>query len=68
MPVARAGGAFLDRPLSGEWPHLWLDATCLGHREGGRIVSVAAMIAVACDAEGNREVEWRELGIKALWR
>src|SRR3712207_524108 len=21
--------AFLDRPLAGEWPYLWLDATCL---------------------------------------
>jgi transposase-like protein len=32
-------GAFLDRPLSGEWPYLWLDATYLRQREGGRIVS-----------------------------
>ena len=28
-------GAFLDRPLSGEWPYLWLDATYLKQREGG---------------------------------
>jgi transposase-like protein len=33
--------AFLKRPLSGEWPYLWLDATYLKVREGGRIVSVA---------------------------
>jgi putative transposase len=39
--------AFLDRPLAGEWPYLWLDATYLKQREGGRIVSVAAIIAVA---------------------
>ena len=37
--------AFLDRPLTGEWPYLWLDATYLKQREGGRIVSVAAIIA-----------------------
>jgi putative transposase len=27
--------AFLDRPLAGEWPYLWLDATYLKQREGG---------------------------------
>src|ERR687890_450652 len=44
--------AFLDRPLEGKWPYLWLDATYLKIREGGRIVSVAAIIAVAVDTEG----------------
>ena len=29
--------AFLDRPLAGEWPYLWLDATYLKQREGGRL-------------------------------
>src|SRR5205085_7958569 len=28
---------FLERPLEGEWPYLWLDATYLKVREGGRI-------------------------------
>jgi transposase-like protein len=55
-------GAFLDRPLSGEWPYLWLDATYLRQREGGRIVSVAAIIAVACDAEGHREIVGLHIG------
>ncbi len=36
--------AFLERPLEGEWPYLWLDATYLKVREGGRIVSVAAIL------------------------
>ena len=49
-------GAFLDRPLTGNWPYLWLDATYLKQREGGRIVSVAAIIAVAVDSEGRREI------------
>src|SRR5689334_4305022 len=48
--------AFLERPLEGEWPYLWLDATYLKVRDGGRIVSVAAIIAVAVDAEGRREI------------
>src|SRR5271165_7458440 len=44
--------AFLDRPLAGDWPYLWLDATYLKQREGGRIVSVAAIIAVAVNTDG----------------
>jgi putative transposase len=48
--------AFLGRPLEGEWPYLWLDATYLKEREGGRIVSVAAIIAVAVNSDGRREI------------
>jgi putative transposase len=55
-------GGFLERPLEGEWPCLWLDATYLKVREGGRIVSVAAIIAVAVDAEGRREIVGLGLG------
>jgi transposase-like protein len=40
-------GAYLDRPIAAEWPHLWLDATYLKVRDGGRVVSVAAIIAGA---------------------
>jgi putative transposase len=54
--------AFLDRPLTGEWPYLWLDATYLKQREGGRIVSVAAIIAVAVNAEGRREIVGLHIG------
>jgi putative transposase len=53
---------FLERPLEGEWPYLWLDATYLKVREGGRIVSVAAIIAVAVDSEGRREIVGLHLG------
>ena len=55
-------GAFLKRPLEGEWPYLWLDATYLKVREGGRIVSVAAIIAVAVDTEGKREIVGLHIG------
>jgi putative transposase len=48
--------AFLGRPLDGDWPYLWLDATYLKVREGGRIVSVAAIIAVAANTDGRREI------------
>jgi len=48
--------AFLERPLEGDWPYLWIDATYVKVRQSGRIVSVAAIIAVAVNAEGRREV------------
>ena len=62
--------AFLDRPLEGAWPYLWLDATYLRQREGGRIVSVAAIVAVAVDAEGRREIVGLHIGpseAEAFW-
>jgi putative transposase len=54
--------AFLERPLEGEWPYLWLDATYLKVREGGRIVPVAAIIAVAVSSDGRREIIGLGLG------
>jgi transposase-like protein len=47
---------FLQRPLSAEWPYVWLDATYLKVRQGGRIVSVAAIIAMAVNTNGRREI------------
>jgi putative transposase len=48
--------AFLNRPLEGDWPYLWIDATYVKVRQAGRIVSVAVIIAVAVNTEGTREV------------
>jgi putative transposase len=56
MDIDERVSGFLERPLEGEWPYLWLDATYLKVREGGRIVSVAAIIAVAVSTEGKREI------------
>lgn len=50
------------RRLVGDWPYLWLDATYLEVREGGRIVRVAAMIAVAVTTEGQREIVGLRIG------
>ena len=55
-------GGFLGRPLEGEWPYLWLDATYLKVREGGRIVSVAAIVAVAVTTDGKREIVGLHIG------
>ena len=48
--------AFLSRPLEGDWPYLWIDATYLKVRQSGRIVSVAVIIAVGVNGDGRREV------------
>jgi putative transposase len=53
---------FLQRPLAGEWPYLWLDATYLKVREGGRVVSVAVIVAVAVTTEGRREIVGLHIG------
>jgi len=54
--------AFLARPIEGDWPYLWIDATYLKVREAGRIVSVAVIIAVAVNTEGMREVLGMAMG------
>jgi len=53
--------AFLQRPLEGAWPYLWLDATYIKVRDGGRIVSRAVIVAVGVNEDGKREV----LGVHA---
>jgi transposase-like protein len=47
---------FLNRPIEGDWPYLWLDATYVKVREAGRIVSVAVTVAVGVNGDGRREV------------
>ena len=54
--------SFLDRPLEGDWPYLWLDATYLKVRQAGRIVSVAVTVAVAVNDQGRREVLGMAIG------
>jgi transposase-like protein len=48
--------SFLNRPLEGDWPYLWLDATYVKVRQDGRIVSVAVIVAVGVNGDGRREV------------
>ena len=47
---------FLERPIEGDWPYVWVDATYLKVRQNGRIVSVAVIIAVGVNSDGRREV------------
>ena len=58
----RAGQCLPGAADRGEWPYLWLDATYLKVRDGGRIVSVAAIIAVAVNTEGRREIVGLRIG------
>src|SRR5215470_10684317 len=53
---------FLDRPLEGDWPYLWVDATYVKVRNNGRIVSVAVIVAVGVNADGRREVLGMDIG------
>jgi putative transposase len=48
--------AFLQRPIEGDWPYLWIDATYVKTRQAGRVVSVAVIIAVAVNTDGVREI------------
>jgi len=54
--------AFLNRPLEGDWPYVWIDATYLKVRRRGRIVSVAVIIAIGVNTDGRREVLGLEIG------
>jgi putative transposase len=54
--------AFLNRPLEGDWPYLWIDATYLKVRQSGRIVSVALIVAVGVNSDGRREVLGMAIG------
>jgi putative transposase len=47
--------AFLGRPIEGDWPYLWLDATYVKVRQNGRVVSVAVIVAVGVNSDGRRE-------------
>jgi transposase-like protein len=54
--------AFLQRPIEGDWPYLWIDATYVKVRQNGRIVSVAVIIAVGVNSDGRREVLGMDIG------
>ena len=54
--------AFLDRPLEGDWPYLWIDATYVKVRQNGRVVSVAVIVAVGANSDGRREILGMDIG------
>src|SRR6186713_2462319 len=54
--------AFLDRPIEGDWPYIWMDATYVKVRSNGRVVPVAVIMAVGVNADGRREVLGMDIG------
>ncbi len=54
--------AFLARPIEGDWPYLWIDATYVKVRQQGRIVSVAVIVAVGVNSDGRREILGMDIG------
>jgi transposase-like protein len=54
--------AFLERPIEGDWPYLWIDATYVKVRQNGRIVSVAVIVAVGVNTDGRREILGLDVG------
>jgi putative transposase len=64
--------AFLDRPLEGEWPYIWRDATYVKARQDGRVVSVAVIpgsgpgTAVGVNGDGRRQVPGARPGDRRL--
>jgi transposase-like protein len=54
--------AFLHRPIEGDWPYLWIDATYVKVRQNGRIVSVAVIVAVGVNGDGRREILGLDIG------
>ena len=53
---------FLTRPLEGDWPYVWSDATYVKVRQAGRIVSVAVIVAIGVNSDGRREVLGMDIG------
>jgi putative transposase len=54
--------AFLERPIEGDWPYLWIDATYVKVRSNGRVIPVAVIMAVGVNADGRREVLGMDIG------
>jgi putative transposase len=53
---------FRTRRLEGPYPYAWLDATFVKVREGGRVISMAVVIAIGVRATGEREVLGLDVG------
>jgi len=48
--------AFCSRPIEGEHPYVWLDATFHKVRQAGRVTSVATVVAIGVNEQGQRTI------------
>ena len=54
--------AFRTRPLTGEYPYVWLDATYHKVRIDGRVVSQATVVAIGVTLDGDRQILGVDVG------
>ncbi len=54
--------AFRTRPLTGEYPYVWLDATYHKVRIDGRVVSQATVVAIGVTVDGERQILGVDVG------
>ena len=62
--------AFRTRPLTTEYPYLWVDATYHKVRVNGRVTSQATVVAVGVTSDGERQVLGLDVGPsedRAFW-
>jgi putative transposase len=65
-----AVAAFRQRPLEAAYPYLWLDALYMKVRQNGRIVNMAAVIAIGVRETGERDILAVDVGASeesAFW-
>src|SRR6201746_1208840 len=60
--IDEKGKAFLQRPIEGDWPYLWIDAPSAKVRQNGRIVSGAVIVAAGVNGDGRREILGLDVG------
>jgi transposase-like protein len=53
--------AFRQRPITGEHPYVWIDATYHKVRQDGRVQAMATVVAIGVTSEGERQI----LGVDA---
>lgn len=54
---------FVKRPLTLQYPYIWLDATFPKVREGGHVENMALVVAIGVNENGEREILGFDIGM-----
>jgi transposase-like protein len=71
MELDEEAREFRERVLDQEVPYVWLDAVYEKVREGGRVISMAVVVAIGVTADGTRTVLGLDVGhteSEAFWK
>ncbi len=71
MELDEQAREFRERALDEEVPYIWLDAVYEKVREGGRVISMAVVVAIGVTASGRRTVLGVDVGhteSEAFWK